>query len=505
MRQEILRLEDVTYKKEDVIIFRNVMLNIMDGEVMGLCPLNTYGLDELLEVIISNPPLYYGYVYYQERCVNSWKETGHGRNRICIIGSETSLVNGLSVVTNIFTLRAGFGKELVNEHILARQLMPFLEEMGISLDPFILVDHLTSYERVLVELLRAIVAGYRLIIFREIGTVISEEELKRLHQIMHYYTGKKFSFLYISFHFEEIQQICSRAALMSEGNIDLIFEDEQVQKGVSNALYLDYYNHVSNRVHHHIRTLGEEVLLVRDMSGRYLDHFRFRVYKGECLVIQSLDTQLYKEILEILKQEDGRLHADMVIRGKRVKGYASRQVAFLKEEPSQTMLFEHLSVRDNLCIALDGKLPCIWRKKKTQKSVREEYARIFGEDIFDQYIHELTLEQRINVVYMRILLEKPDVVFIVQPFKHAGTPHRLQIWELLTLLLERGIAIVILAMNMSDSLTVADRVIRINRINGKMVTKEFTQEQFTELPLYVPWVEFFDELEEKETADEEDM
>ena len=97
------------------------------------------------------------------------------------------------------------------------------------------------------------------------------------------------------------------------------------------------------------------------------------------------------------------------------------------------------------------------------------------------------------------------MVFIVQPFKHAGTPHRLQIWELLTLLLERGIAIVILAMNMSDSLTVADRVIRINRINGKMVTKEFTQEQFTELPLYVPWVEFFDELEEKETADEEDM
>ena len=33
MRQEILRLEDVTYKKEDVIIFRNMMLNIMDGEV----------------------------------------------------------------------------------------------------------------------------------------------------------------------------------------------------------------------------------------------------------------------------------------------------------------------------------------------------------------------------------------------------------------------------------------------------------------------------------------
>ena len=73
---------------------------------------------------------------------------------------------------------------------------------------------------------------------------------------------------------------------------------------------------------------------------------------------------------------------------------------------------------------------------------------------------------------MRILLEKPEVVFMVQPFKHAGTPHRMQVWELQTLLLERGISIVILAMNMSDSLTIADRVIRISRVDGKMTTKE---------------------------------
>ena len=67
-------------------------------------------------------------------------------------------------------------------------------------------------------------------------------------------------------------------------------------------------------------------------------------------------------------------------------------------------------------------------------------------------------------------------------------------WELQTLLLERGISIVILAMNMSDSLTIADRVIRISRVDGKMTTKEFTYNQFSELPMSLPWVGFFDEL-----------
>lgn len=166
----------------------------------------------------------------------------------------------------------------------------------------------------------------------------------------------------------------------------------------------------------------------------------------------------------------------------------------MKEEATQTMLFDDLTVRDNICIGLDRKAPNIWLKKRIQKSVQEEYYRIFGEDIFDCYINELSDEQKTRVIYMRILLEKPEVVFMVQPFKHAGTAHRLQVWELQTLLLERGISIVILAMNMSDSLTIADRVIRISRVDGKMTTKEFTYNQFSELPMSLPWVGFFDEL-----------
>ncbi len=500
MKKEVLRLQDVTYKKENTFIFRNMTFSIMEGEIMGITPMNSYGMDELLDVIVNNLPLYYGYVYYQERCVNSWKEEKHSRNRICLIDSETSLVNGLDVLTNVFTLRAGFGKEILNEKMLARQLQPFIDELGISIDPFMPVEKLSAYKRVMVELLRAIVAGYHLIIIREISTVISEDELVKLFDIMRYYASKGFSFLYVSYHFEEIQQICTRAILMSEGSINLIMNEEQIRKGISVDNYIDYYNHVSSRLRHRARgaidtgASEKEVLYVHDMSGKYLDHFRFSVYKGECLVIQSLDTRMYNEFLEILENDNGLEQVEMLVDGRKVPDYRTRKIAFMKEEATQTMLFDDLTVRDNICIGLDRKAPNIWLKKRIQKSVQEEYYRIFGEDIFDCYINELSDEQKTRVIYMRILLEKPEVVFMVQPFKHAGTPHRLQVWELQTLLLERGISIVILAMNMSDSLTIADRVIRISRVDGKMVTKEFTYSQFAELPMSLPWVGFFDEL-----------
>ena len=58
----------------------------------------------------------------------------------------------------------------------------------------------------------------------------------------------------------------------------------------------------------------------------------------------------------------------------------------------------------------------------------------------------------------------------------------MQVWELQTMLLAKGISIVILAMNMSDSLTIADRVIRISRTEDQIITKEFGYKQFSNCP-----------------------
>ena len=92
--------------------------------------------------------------------------------------------------------------------------------------------------------------------------------------------------------------------------------------------------------------------------------------------------------------------------------------------------------------------------------------------------------EKYELVYTRILLQKPEVVFCVQPFKGADLAHRIRIWELNERLLENGIAVVILAVNMSDALSLADRVIRVEK-KGKV--SEYFRKDFATLPLNVPW------------------
>ena len=48
------------------------------------------------------------------------------------------------------------------------------------------VDRLTVFQRVIVELLRSVVAGNHLVVLEEIGALISDRELEALHRILRY-------------------------------------------------------------------------------------------------------------------------------------------------------------------------------------------------------------------------------------------------------------------------------------------------------------------------------
>ena len=64
MKKEILRMERVTYKEEETTYLKDFELNVCSGELVGLLPVNAYGLPQLLSVLRENPLLYAGYMYY---------------------------------------------------------------------------------------------------------------------------------------------------------------------------------------------------------------------------------------------------------------------------------------------------------------------------------------------------------------------------------------------------------------------------------------------------------
>ena len=211
MREEVYRMERVTYCEQGVALLENFSMAIWTGEILGLVPANHFGLSALLRLLRQNLPLHYGFVYYKERLVNDWRFpcTGMNRvstNRVSIIQNQSCLAKDLTVADNIFVLRPGFRKRLMQPGILREQLKPFMEDIGMEIPADAYIEDLSTFERFVVELLKAVVAGNHLVVLEDISTFISAAELEKLSRILRHYAKQGMSFLYVAAHFEEAQQ-----------------------------------------------------------------------------------------------------------------------------------------------------------------------------------------------------------------------------------------------------------------------------------------------------------
>lgn len=487
MREEVLRMTQVTYQEQGGTLLEDFNLNIFAGEILGLIPVNSHGLTALIGLLRHNSPLKYGYVYYREELINSWHTACPRYNRIGVIQSESSLVDGLTVADNIFVLRPGFRGRLIHQRVLRQQLQPVLDEIGVDISPDSYVEDLTNFQRFVTELVKAVVAGSRLIILRDVSTFISDSELTRLHCILRHYASQGVAFLYIGFHFEELAQICDRTALFVTGRITKILEG---QGSFPLATRYDLMVRAQMNQQTEAPKRSTPVLELKNLSGGAVQRFSFSVAPGECVVLQDLQNQMFGDLIALLMGERPVADGGIQLEGKPFVPARSRQIAVIQELPAESMLFPEMTYLDNLCMTIDHRLPELWRSRRVQAGLKKEYGGRFGEHLFDLRPEYLSKKEKYDLVYQRILLQKPKVVFCAQPFNGADLGLRMHIWALLEELIRQNIAVVILAVNLADSLAVADRLVRICRDSPPEI---YERREFARIPFSAPWLNFYRE------------
>lgn len=486
MKEEVLRLDRVTCIDQGVTALNHFSLNVFAGEIMGLVPVNGTGLHSLIRLLRQNLPIHYGYVYYREALVNSWQRASLRHNRISVIESRSGLAEDLTVAENVFVLRSGFKKRLISRGVLRRQLRPFLEEIGVDISADAYAKDLSTFQRFVVELVKAVVAGHALVILLDAGTIVSDAELDTLHRILRHYAQRGISFFYVSQHYEEIRQICGRAALMVDGQIVKVLSTREAAPEMINCFGVEHYEQL-------VRQLSprrmppdgaEPALQIRDLWYGAIRGLTLSIGPGECVVLQDLDNAMLDDLLAIAARHAAPARGGLLVGGKAFTRREGRDVAIIQKLATSTMLFHELSYLDNLCFTMDHRLSGLWMDPRRKRGIRAEVAGWLGEDVFDKPIDALSALEKYDLIYARTLLQRPQVVLCVQPFMQADVEQRMHIWTLLERLLARGTAVVILAVNLADTLSLADRLIRVQ--DGRVIAT-FARGEFGALPENTPW------------------
>ena len=147
---------------------------------MGLVAGRNRGYDQLIQLICQNLPISFGTVWYDGQIVNTYSHSSGTFNRVYVIEQMSHLVEGLSVVDNLFVLRKGFKKYFINERVLREQANKFFGENGLKVNVNKRVSALTPLERCLIELGKALLMGCKLIIIDNPGNFLSQYELMQI-------------------------------------------------------------------------------------------------------------------------------------------------------------------------------------------------------------------------------------------------------------------------------------------------------------------------------------
>ena len=299
MKQEILRFENVTCKKDGAVYLDNFSFYMTAGEIVGLLSVNDRGIKELIELTAKNHPIDAGRVYMGGKLVNSYLNQEETSNRIYQIDQKSSLINNLSITDNLFVMRPGFKKQVINEWVLREQADRVLKQLSMDLDLNKRVERLTTMERIMVEIAKAYLMGSKLLVVLYPEKLIGQADFPQFHQLLRKMQSMGISTLYFCYHHWIMFKICDRIALFSRGRIKKLFEPEEFKEEAI-APYIYYFK--ENTVFKPKVDQGY-MLELKNITDGDIHNLSLGIKPGECITLLDSDDQIMDRLTGILAGE----------------------------------------------------------------------------------------------------------------------------------------------------------------------------------------------------------
>lgn len=475
MKEELIRLEKIVKRTNNVLLLDDFNLNIFKGEILGLLSLNTVGKDSLLDLLCSNSKFDSGRIYFNDVLLDSGEFLGNYYNKVRIIENKIKLSPNLTIGDNIFVIRNGFEKHIINKQKLAQQAEMFFKNFGINIDPKKLASELTPYEACVVEIIKAYAIGTKLIILCGLSNYLNAFDLYKFNRLISKLLKKGTSFLYVDNDINILFKMANRIVIMGDGkNLRTLKKDQFHEENVMNILMGENFDINRKKPQ---KPSDEVVLELNNVFSDSLCGISLKLHKGEVISLLDVSGKYYEDIIKLFTEtelKDGEItFLSKPYNAKSEKNAISKGIGFIFENPAKKMLFKDLSVLENLTFMMSHKADNLWLKRRIIKSVINEYHAKIGDDINASSLNGISSETECRIVYYRWLLYSPDLLICVKPFSGQDFSLRELTACLVDELAARGISILILSSNITESYTLGNRIMLVDK---GTVAKEYRQD-----------------------------
>lgn len=480
----LLEFEAISKSFFGVPVLKNVSFSVGRGSVLGLVGENGAGKSTLMNVLGGNLRADAGTMRLNGEKYEPENPKAARRAGIAFVHQELNLFPNLSIAENLFLTSMPRHGPLIRRSAMRERASELLRTAGLELSPETMVERLSTGERQLVEIARALSFDARLIILDEPTTSLSSRECEVLFQLIAQLRAEGRSLIYISHVLGDVRRLCDQIVVLRDGEVvadrrGAEFSSEQlVSLMVGRALTQIFPARQK-------QPSLEPLLEVRDVTQPGIARqISFTLHKGEVLGVAGLMGAGRTELARILFGLDpGR--ADVQLNGRRLEGppaeRIARGLALVTESRREDGLCMNATIAENITSVTlprfargPARLLRFDAMAEAVQGIREA-VRLQARVRDDHPVKSLSGGNQQKVVLAKWLLAQPRALVLDEPTRGIDVGAKYEIYTLIHQLADNGAGVLVISSEIEELIGICDRILVMSR--GR-VTASFARSEF---------------------------
>lgn len=474
---------------DGVVALRDVDFQVLKGEVHAVLGENGAGKTTLMRILYGEIKPTRGEIWVWGRRVSFSSPRDALANGIAMVYQNFTLIPNFTVFENIYLAVTSVQKAGRGE--VRGRLAELTEKTGLNVDMDAVVEELPVGLQQRVEILKALMAGAKLLILDEPTSVLTPLETRALFEFIKALKAMGVTVILITHKLREVKAIADRVTVLRRGRLVGVFDANAVSEAELAKLMIGREVEATSR--RPSGNVSEVALLVKDLYVRddrgilRVKGATLEVRYGEIVGLAGVQGNGQKELLEAIvglrKPERGRIY----INGLDVteKGVAYRRelgLAYIPDSRSEGLAYNMSIVENsvmNMLKQLFRKTPIIrWSKAEgVARRIVEEYGVVYRS--LGDPVSSLSGGNQQKLMAGREVSIGPKILVAHEPTHGLDVSSANLVRSKLLELRDRGSAVLLASSDLDELLSLSDRILVIfdGRIIGWGKPEDLSEER----------------------------
>ncbi|HTX72167.1 MAG TPA: sugar ABC transporter ATP-binding protein [Rectinemataceae bacterium] len=489
MSETLLETRGISKDFSSVYVLNDISIQVIKGEILGIIGENGAGKSTLMKILSGIYTPTSGEILFEGKPVQIHEPLDAKLLGVSLIPQEFNLISQLTVYDNVFLgseLRLRNG--LLDKKTMMARTRELLAELNVDIRPEERIENLSTAQKQMVEICKAVSINAKLLIMDEPTTVLTQYEIDILFRLMRRLREQGTTIIYISHKLKEVKAICDRVIILRDGSV---ISTEQI----GSVTIMDMAQRMVGRELNQVfpdkgRPTDDVILEVRELTvPGVIENVSFQLHRGEILGLAGLvgagRTEVAETILGVREAEQGSI----LINGKAVRisrpaDAVASGISYLSEDRQGSGILVSFSVIKNISLVSLASycryiLKLILRQKERASAETHTHRFNIKAPSLDTRLEFLSGGNQQKVSLAKSIDSKPAVLIADEPTRGVDVSAKQEIYRLINNLAAEGLACIFISSEQEEIIGMCHRVIvmKQGRVMGSLEGERITEEE----------------------------